>query len=964
MLGRRPLFWLGTALTKRTGREDRHMPRPGELPAQQPAAIIGRDAGLARLRALVDPPPLSSNVLLVTGEAGMGKTVLLADAAERARLAGMRVLSVTGRESESRLAFAGLHQLLRPVLPAVSGLPGRQARALSVALGLSADPPAPDLPAPEPLLTGSAVLTLLSDLSEHSPVLVVADDAHWLDRSSLDALAFAGSRLDAERVVLLVGARGQAPPAGFDRGFPELHLGPLPAADADLLLEGQPRPPRGRARAQVLAQAAGNPMALIELAKVIAEDPAASRRWAAEPLPLTDRLTAVINSRFAALPEPARAALLLAAVADGPDLSAAATAISGPAAQTLAPAERLGLIKVDRSGLRLSHPLVRSAVYHSAPFAQRAAAHRQLAEALHDQPDRRAWHLAAAALQPDERVASLLEATAAQAQRRGGAAAAALAMERAAQLSPEPEDQARRMVAAASAAVPTGEADWVQELATGALAVTADPVLRLTARHDAGWALAWSGRRSAALSALISVAEEAAHDQPALAWDALGSAATVAYQSGLPASRQTVNRALGLLERQGPLPPGWAPGVDVNVLRLWIRVCTDPIGGRNELLPYLHKIVGSPIEEPSLWRVGSAAWLLDESDLAVRLLQDAMRRLRAPGVRGTSGGSLTVLGWAYIDTGRWDEAHEAAAEAADLAEANHMDLVAASADVIAATVLALRADSGAARRHAAKALAAVDPAECGLVTARARRALGVAALADGSYLQAFGQLRGLFSEDGAPLHNYASYLGVADLAAAAVRADRRMEGQDVVERALGQLGGAASPRLEQLIARARGILAGPDEAEPHFDKALADPAGEQWPFERAQLRLDYAEWLRRRRRINDAKPVLTEALGTFRRLRARSWVQRTEAELRACGVAVTGAPGDRDALAELTPQQRQIVRLASDGLTNREIGDRLFLSPRTVGSHLYRSFPKLGVADRHQLRDVITRETLPATPLK
>jgi DNA-binding CsgD family transcriptional regulator len=964
MLGPRPLFWLGTALTKRTGREDRQMPGPGELPAQQPAALIGRDADLARLRALVDPVPLSSQVLLVTGEAGMGKTVLLADAAERARLAGMRVLSVTGRESESRLAFAGLHQLLRPVLPAVSGLPSRQARALSVALGLSADPPAPDPPAPDPLLTGSAVLTLLSDLSEHSPVLVVADDAHWLDRSSLDALAFAGSRLDAERVVLLVGARGQAPPAGFDRGFPELHLGPLSAADADLLLDGQPRPPRGRARAQVLAQAAGNPMALIELAKVIAEDPAASRRWAAEPLPLTDRLTAVINSRFAALPEPARAALLLAAVADGPDLSAAATAISGPAAQTLAPAERLGLIKVDRSGLRLSHPLVRSAVYHSAPFAQRAAAHRQLAEALHDQPDRRAWHLAAAALQPDERVASLLEATAAQAQRRGGAAAAALAMERAAQLSPEPEDQARRMVAAASAAVPTGEADWVQELATGALAVTADPVLRLTARHDAGWALAWSGRRSAALSALISVAEEAAHDQPALAWDALGSAATVAYQSGLPASRQTVNRALGLLERQGPLPPGWAPGVDVNVLRLWIRVCTDPIGGRNELLPYLRKIVGSPIEEPSLWRVGSAAWLLDESDLAVRLLQDAMRRLRAPGVRGTSGGSLTVLGWAYIDTGRWDEAHEAAAEAADLAEANHMDLVAASADVIAATVLALRADSAAARRHAAKALAAVDPAECGLVTARARRALGVAALADGSYLQAFGQLRGLFSEDGTPLHNYASYLGVADLAAAAVRADRRMEGQDVVERALGQLDGAASPRLEQLIARARGILAGPDEAEPHFDKALADPAGEQWPFERAQLRLDYAEWLRRRRRINDAKPVLTEALGTFRRLRARSWVQRTEAELRACGVAVTGAPGDRDALAELTPQQRQIVRLASDGLTNREIGDRLFLSPRTVGSHLYRSFPKLGVADRHQLRDVITRETLPATPLK
>jgi DNA-binding CsgD family transcriptional regulator len=931
------------------------MPGSGELLAEQSALIVGRDAGLARLRGLVDPAPPASRVLLVTGEAGMGKTVLLADTAARARAAGMRVLWVTGRESESRLAFAGLHQLLRPVLPAVAGLPGPQARALLGALGLS-DPGAADR-----LLTGVAVLTLLSDLSERSPVVVVADDAQWLDRSSLDVLAFAGSRLDAERVVLLVGARGQAPPPGFDRGFPELHLEPLSAADAGLLLDGQPRPPRGRARAQVLAQAAGNPMALIELATVIADDPAASRRWAAEPLPPTDRLTAVLASRFAALPEQTQAALLLAAVADGPDLNAAASHGAGPDARALAPAEQLGLVKVDRAGVHFSHPLVRSAIYHSAPFAQRAAAHRELASALHDQQDRRAWHLAAAALHPDEEVAALLEATAAQAQRRGGAAAAALALERAAELSPDPEDQARRLVAAASAAVPTGQGDWVQDLAARALAVTADPELRLTARHDAAWALAWSGRRTAALPALLSVAEDASRDLPALAWDALGSAATVAYQSGIPASRHAVSRTLDLLERQGTPPPGRAPGLDVDVLRLWIRASADPIGSRNQLLPHLCTIVGSPIEEPSLWRIASAAWLLDESDLAIRLLQDALQRLRAPGVRGTSGGTLTVLGWAYIDTGRWDEALDVAAEAASLAEANQMELIGASADAITATVLALRGDSDAAREHAARALATVDPAECGLVAARARRALGVAALADGSYLQAFTQLRGLFSEDGTPLHNYASYLGVADLAAAAVRADRRMEGSDVIEHALGRLDGTASARLEQLIARARGILASPDEVEAHFDKALADPAGDQWPFERAQLRLDYAEWLRRRRRINDAKPVLTQALATFRRLGARSSAQRAQAELRASGVTVAGGAGEPDALQELTPQQRQIVRLASDGLTDREIGDRLFLSPRTVSSHLYRSYPKLGVASRHQLRDVIARASTPAT---
>jgi len=247
------------------------------------------------------------------------------------------------------------------------------------------------------------------------------------------------------------------------------------------------------------------------------------------------------------------------------------------------------------------------------------------------------------------------------------------------------------------------------------------------------------------------------------------------------------------------------------------------------------------------------------------------------------------------------------------------------------------------------------PVEAGLVLARVRRAVGVAALAEGKYVEAFTQLRGLFDSDGMPLHNYASFLGVADLAAAAIHAERHNEGRDVIERALSCIDGESTGRLRQLIARARGVLAPPDEAEAHFDNALGDPAGNQWPFERAQLRLDYAEWLRRRRRINEAKPVLMEALGTFHRLGARSWAQRAQAELRASGVTVTGVVADADALDDLTPQQRQIVRLAGEGLSDREIGDRLFLSPRTVSSHLYRSYPKLGVASRHQLRDVIAR---------
>jgi len=923
-----------------------------EVPDQPPGpagAIVGRATELERLATFVRAPGDRGRVLVVLGDAGMGKTTLLANAADQARSAGLRVLSATGRESEANRAFAGLHQLLAPVLDAAAGLPRHQARALLGALGLAAEPATADR-----LVTGIAALTLLSDMSESAPVLAVIDDAHWIDRSSLDVLAFVGTRLDDERVALLLGAEGHAPPPGFDHGVAELRLEPLPGPDAAALLDQQPRPPRGRARSQVITQAAGNPMALIELARVIAEDPAASRRWAAEPLPPGDRLTAAIAARFDALPESARTALLVAAVADAPDLTAAAGGVLERDAVALAPAERLGLVTIDKTGLRFGHPLIRSAVYHSAPFSLRAAAHRRLAAALTDQPDRRAWHLAAAVLRPDERVASLLEATAGQAQRRGGTSAAALTLERAAELSPDPEDQARRLVSAASAAVTAGQGDWVQDLAARALTVTSDPELRLTARSLEGWALAYGGRRPAAFATLISVAEEAAADLPALAWEALADAATVAYQAGTLDRRLAVRRVLRLLEDREPPPrPDRNPMGSAYARRLWILACTDPYGRGRELAASIRQIVGVAMDESVLWRIGSAAWLLDESAIAIRLLQDAMAQIRAPGRRGASGGGLTALGWLYTDTGRWDEALEAAAEAADLAEPTRMGTVAAAADVITATVLSLRADSGAARLHAERALAGVDPAESGLIAARAWRALGVAALAEGNHLRAYQHLGRLFSDVGEPVHNIFSYLGVADLAAAAVRADRRDEGRDAIERALGRLDGTASPRLGQLIARARGILADPPRAGAHFGAALDDPAGDRWPFERAQLRLDYGEWLRRQRRINEAKPELVTALETFRRLAAPAWAERAEAELRASGIAITSAQPRSDALAELTPQQRQIVRLARDGLTNREIGERLLLSPRTVSSHLYRSFPKLGISDRHQLRDVI-----------
>jgi|GEM_PF-1435847 len=715
-------------------------------------ALIGRDDELARLRGLVDPPPAEGRVLILLGDVGMGKTALLADAAGQARRAGLRVLSVTGVESEQDLAFAGLHQLLRPVLGRVEDLPDRQAKALLGALALSADPVPPDA-----LLTGIAVLTLFSDLSEEGPLLVMADDIQWLDRGSLGTLAFVARRLEAEPVVLLLAARGTVPPAGFERDLPELTLEPLSTKDAARLLDAQPQPPRGRAREQVLTQAAGNPMALIELSRVIAADPSAGRRWAAEPLPPTERLAAIIAAEFDALPAPARDALLLAAVADTADLTA--LGMPGLTADALAPSEAAGLIRVDTSGPHFNHPLVRSAIYHTVPFAERAAAHRRIADALRDQPDRYAWHLAAAALGPDEQVASLLEKTAAQAQRRGGLAAAARALERAAELSPRADDQARRLLAAAALAVPTGQADWVQELAARVLSVTADPELRTVARLRSGWALAWSNRHADALATLLSVAAEASASSAELTWDALGLAATVAYQTGARADRDAVVSAFGRLEEQGAGRGGEA-GV-------WLRASMEPFGDRAEVVAYLRQTArGAPAEIATL---GAAAWVLDETELAVTLLREALGRLRAAGVGGRSGAALSALEWACIDSGRWDDALAAAREACDAAAAYTLETVAASADLATATVFAMRGNYDQVRPHLDSALAAVNPAEYRGFAVRAHHAAGLAALAEGDYITAHAQLGQLFGGDGTPLHHHVSYLGIADYAAAAVR---------------------------------------------------------------------------------------------------------------------------------------------------------------------------------------------------
>ncbi|MFF5437623.1 AAA family ATPase [Streptomyces achromogenes] len=899
------------------------------------APIVGRDAELARLFRAADPVT-GDPLLLLLGDEGTGKSALLHQVVRRAEAGGVRLLHAEGSEAESGLAFSALHQLLRPVPAEIDGLPKRQRAALHGAFGAGPATADGDL-----MLIGGAVLNVLSALAERAPVLVVLDDAQWFDRASVEVLSFAARRLAGEPVTILVSAGVGFHLAGFGRHVPTLVLGPLGDAEAGRLLDLQPHRPTGRTRTRILDQAEGNPLALTELAKAAAALGPATKSPPAGPLPLTARLERIFAARLDGLPAPTTRALLLLAAMDTVDCALdVSAALPDTEDGAWPPAERAGLIRRAGHGLRFGHPLVRSAVYHAASPEARREAHLALAELLRDEPDRRAWHVAAAATRPDAVVSGELERTAGRARRRGGHAAAAKALQRAAELSPRPEDSARLFVEAAAEAALTGDLAWVEELATAVRARTDDPALLAEAAAHVGRLAVLTVRHSVVFPQLMDSAEELTPAEPSAALDVLAGAAVVRYYSGQDAQQHRIEAALRGLRDDAS--QAW--------LRAWVRAVSDPFGDRAELLALLPRVAAEARRRPDrLTAYGVMAWLLDETSQAVRAFDEAFGRWGARGALPEGLGGAAA--WSYVELGRWERAREACARGSAVGAAAGLDHAVACAAAVDATVLAYQGDTTAARARAEEAIALIDPLESRSVSVFARRALGAAALAEGAYETAYDQLRTVFTADGVPVHYHASYPALADLAAAAVRVGRRGEAAAIVERAARTLAGNVSPRLRALIDRARGLLADPGDAEPHFRAALADPVLEHWPFERAQTLLDFAEWLRRRRRVAEARGPLTEALEVFRRLGARPWTERARTESRAAGLDVTDAVPD--ALAGLSPQQQRIVRLAARGLTNREIGEKLFLSPRTVGSHLYRSFPKLGITARSQLRDLI-----------
>jgi AAA ATPase domain len=408
---------------------------------------------------------------VLRGEAGIGKTALL-DAAEQ-KAAGARVLRVTGVEPEADLPFAALHGLLRPALDEIGALAGRQAEALRGAFGLAEET------APDRFLVGLAVLSLIAELAEHRPVLVLADDAHWLDRASGDALVFAARRLYAERAVILVAARDEPPGAGLP-GLPELRVGGLDRAAAEQLLAGAGLV--AAVRDQLIAEAGGNPLALIELSRGLS---GAQRAGSMTPLALpaaspAGRVQQAFAARIGGLPQDCRRAVLIVALGGMADLAevSRAVAAAGGSLTDLAAAERAGLVRVTPAGVSFAHPLARAAVLAGSDVAERAAGHRALAGVLDD--DRRAWHLAALADSPDEQVAAELDAAAQRAGRRGSRAAVSAAYERAAALSADPAARGRRLALAAEAATDAGQFPRAAGLARQAGRLVTDPAAAAT----------------------------------------------------------------------------------------------------------------------------------------------------------------------------------------------------------------------------------------------------------------------------------------------------------------------------------------------------------------------------------------------------------------------------------------------------------------------------------------------------
>lgn len=905
--------------------------------------LLGRDREITVLHDLLDHIDERGGALVVRGEAGIGKSALLADARTHAKARGLRTLIVTGVQSESVLSFAGLHQLMQPVLDHASQPLKPQQKTLLAAFGMA------EIANPSRLLIALAALELLSDAAAQAPLLLLIEDAQWLDPSTAEVLAFVARRLESEPIALLVAVRDGAESIFTEAGLPELHLKGLDGVSSITLLSKSGWDLDSTLTQRVLQEAQGNPLALLELPVAIRDRGSDEGALPLSMLPLTARLESAFLVRAATLSDATRTFLLVAASDDGDDLGEilAASSIvlssSEVAGDALSSALQSTLVSSDGRHLHFRHPLVRSAIYQGASAWKRHAAHMALATVLSDAPNRRVWHSAASVFGTNDRVSAELEGAAERAEQRGDVDGAVVALERAGQLATQPSRRGELLLKAGLQAAMLGRHGDAVRL------FRAIEPLQLGARErvQLNWyrelyddtGRAWSG--ATRLRDFVQIANEAHQDgDDDLALRFLNDVSVRCYWSN--PDEQTRQLIVASAERL-------AVREDTPALIETLALAAPIERGALVLERLAHLPPPDSSDPLAMFKVADAAGGVGAMDTAARFVLAAVAGLRARGWLGELARALVNQAYAAIHTGNWQLAMVAADEAKRLAREAGLKTYELTAQASQAMLAGLRGDEDLAESLATAVERVLISLGANPLLALVQLARGYAALGAGRYSDAFDNIARIFAPKDIAYHATMRFWGVADLAEAALHGGRQDEARPIVEAMVPLADLSHSPILSVGLLYARQVLGAEETSEARFREALAADLT-TWPFHRARLLLAFGSWLRRRRRVAASRAPLRAAREAFDALGAEPWSERARQELRASGES--SRQRMLEAWDQLSPQELQIAQMAAKGLSNREIGQRLFLSHRTVGYHLYRIFPKLGIASRAELRFV------------
>ncbi len=899
--------------------------------------LLGRAPERARIDSVLSEAAAgTARCLVLDGEPGVGKTELLAYAASVA--SGFCVLTTTGVESELELGFAGLVELVRPVLDLLEAVPQGQMAALKAALGLG--PPA----TASRLLVAAGLLSLIASAAQRAPVLVLVDDLQWVDAPSAQALLFAARRLGADKVAVLVayrsgehlpvqtGGLSQVPITGLDHG-----------TASELLLERAP----GLAALvvdELHSSTGGNPLAMLEIVSRLSSRQRAGLEALPGPLLRVGGIEEAFYRRVSALSEAAQHALVLVSASGDADLAVLGPALAecGYTVSDLGPAVDAGLLQLERGRAAWRHPLVRSAVYHRSPLSERRAAHRAISACLSEDSPAWAWHQAAAAAGPDERVASALDRVAAEASQRSGYAAAAGACEQAARLSGGRLEAARRRFSAADAAWLAGDSPRAERLLEEAWAdAGADnlrgQILALRGRTEYG---AGDARRCA--DTVVAAADLLSASDPRRAAESLVRAATACWLSNNPESMTAVAaklRELALLDSSLATAADYAEGIAATFR-----------GEPWEGTPLLERAAAAMAVDSHNWpyivQEQAALGWLGRTTEGRALGERTARELRTLGALGWLPVVLAITASEDLDDDRWPEAEAEAAEAIEMSDELGQPANTAEQYAILATVAAFRGDEEACRFNIKMASEVASRHGRPWLQLIALRAGGLLALGQGDLAAARSAFTEVANVPWARGLRGPTVISIPDLAEVLVRTGQLTEAALRTEELERRTRGMTDTRAPALVLRCRALTASGAEAQELFQAAIKAHSGDPDAFVTARTHLLYGEWLRRQGERRAARAELVEALATFDNYGAVPWSERARGELKASGMTLRSRP---HADSSLTPAELRVALLAADGLSTKEICAQLYLSINTVEFHLGRVYRKLGVRGRTEL---------------